>query len=87
MTATLDDVINKRPVPTAEAEAARGVLRLAQEHGLSLTGPDGLLKQLTETVIETALSEEDTEHLGCDHRRCPAPGHPRASTPADLVDA
>jgi putative transposase len=52
----LDDVINKRPVPTAEAEDARGVVRLAQEHGLSLTGPDGLLKQLTETVIETALS-------------------------------
>jgi len=29
-----------------------------------LTGPDGLLKQLTKTVIETALNEELTEHLG-----------------------
>ena len=25
---------------------------------MSLTGPDGLLKQLTKTVIETALDEE-----------------------------
>jgi putative transposase len=37
---------------------------LAREQGLSLTGPAGLLKQLTKTVIETALSEEMTEHLG-----------------------
>jgi transposase-like protein len=29
-----------------------------------LTGPDGLLKQLTKTVLETALNEELTEHLG-----------------------
>jgi putative transposase len=31
---------------------------------LSLTGPDGLLKQLTKSVIEAALGEEMTEHLG-----------------------
>ena len=36
----------------------------ARERGLSLTGPDGLLKQLTKTVIETALNDEITEHLG-----------------------
>jgi hypothetical protein len=64
MTATLDDVINKKAEPTAEAEAARELVRLAREQGLSLTGPDGLLKQLTKTVIETALNEEITEHLG-----------------------
>ena len=29
-----------------------------------MTGPDGLLKQLTKTVLETALNEEMTEHLG-----------------------
>jgi len=27
-------------------------------------GPDGLLKQLTKTVLETALNDELTEHLG-----------------------
>jgi uncharacterized protein YjbI with pentapeptide repeats len=32
-------------------------VRPAREQGLSLTGPDGLLKHVTETVIETALSE------------------------------
>jgi transposase-like protein len=32
-------------------------VRLARERGLALTGPDGLLKQLTKTVIETALNE------------------------------
>jgi putative transposase len=62
MTATLDDVTNdtgrrgnrKKPAEnTAEADAAR-------EQGLSLTGPHGLLKQLTKTVIETALNEEIT---------------------------
>ena len=44
MTATLDGVTNKKPEPTAEAEAARELVRLAREQGLSLTGPDGLLK-------------------------------------------
>jgi putative transposase len=39
-------------------------VRRAREQGLSLTGPDGLLKQLTKTVLETALNQEMTEHLG-----------------------
>jgi hypothetical protein len=47
MTATLDDVTNKKPEAPAEAEAAKEPVRLAREQGLSLTGPDGLLKQLT----------------------------------------
>ena len=29
-----------------------------------MTGPEGMLKALTKTVIETALDEEMTEHLG-----------------------
>lgn len=32
--------------------------------GLALTGPDGLLKLFTKNVLETALNEEMTEHLG-----------------------
>jgi transposase-like protein len=54
----------KKPEPSAEQLAAVELVRLAKEQGLSLTGPDGLLKQLTKTVRETALSEEMTEHLG-----------------------
>jgi putative transposase len=66
MTTTLDDVTarKKRPEPTAEARAAEELVRRAREQGLSLTGPDGLLRQLTKTVLETALNEELTEHLG-----------------------
>jgi putative transposase len=68
MTATLDAVKNTATATktneTSEAEAARELVRMAREQGLSLTGPDGLLKMLTKTVIETALDEEMTEHLG-----------------------
>ena len=68
MTATLDDVAkeeraSREPEPRRQ-QAAVELVRLAQEQGLSLTGPDGLLKQLTKTVLETALNEEMTEHLG-----------------------
>jgi putative transposase len=53
MTATLDDVTpgKKRPEPSAEEQAAAELVRLAKEQGLSLTGPDGLRKQLTKTVM------------------------------------
>ena len=36
----------------------------ARQRGLELTGPNGLLKLLTKNVLETALNEEMTEHLG-----------------------
>ena len=62
---TLDDVAKKKQVEqTADQQAAVELVRLAQEQGLALTGPDGLLKQLTKTVLETALNEEMTKHLG-----------------------
>ena len=64
MTATIDDVAKKKPELSAEQEAAAELVRMAKEKGLSLTGPDGLLKQLTKSVIETALGEEMTDHLG-----------------------
>ncbi|GAA3128891.1 hypothetical protein GCM10020255_001960 [Rhodococcus baikonurensis] len=64
---TLDDVTKKKSTPpSAEEAAAAELVRLAREQGLSLTGPDGLLKQFTKTVLETALNEEMTEHLGHD---------------------
>src|ERR1700684_2031126 len=66
MTATLDGVTKKKPKPepTAEQRAAGGLGGRARERGRSLTGPDGLLKQLTKTVLETALDQEMTGHLG-----------------------
>lgn len=41
----------------------------AKEQGLELTGPDGVLKQFTRNVLETALNEEMTEHLGHEKNR------------------
>jgi transposase-like protein len=75
MTATLETVAKKKESPpeSAELQAARELVRQAKEQGLSLTGPDGLLKQLTKTVLEAALDEELTEHLGHE-RRAPATG-------------
>lgn len=49
-----------------ELEVARELVRQAREAGVSLTGPDRLLKAMTKTVIETALGEELSEHLGYD---------------------
>lgn len=69
MMTTLDDVKSKKSEPSAEEVAARELVRLARDQGLSLTGPDGLLKQFTKTVLETALNEEMTEHLGHDKNR------------------
>ena len=65
MTARLPDVAaKKKREPTAEEQVAAELVRQARDRGLSLTGPDGLLKQLTKTVLESALNEEMTEHLG-----------------------
>jgi hypothetical protein len=69
MTATLDGVAAKkkdRPEPTAEQKLAEELVTRAREQGVSLTGPGGLLKQITKTVLETALNQEMTEHLGHD---------------------
>src|SRR5215510_12957661 len=68
MTATLDGVTRKkeRPEPTAGQKLAEELVARAREQGVSLTGPEGLLKQLTKAVLETALNQEMTEHLGHD---------------------
>src|SRR6201996_4874082 len=67
MNATLDTMAARKkdkPQPTAEQKLAEELVARAREQGVSLTGPDGLLKQLTRTVLETALGQEMTEHLG-----------------------
>ena len=61
---TAIDVPDGRQVD--ELEVARELVRQAREAGVSLTGSDGLLKAMTKTVIETALDEELSEHLGYD---------------------
>jgi len=70
---TLDAVTRKKKPVEASAEelAAQELVRMAKEQGLSLTGPNGLLKQFTKTVLETALNEEMTAHLGFDKGQAP----------------
>jgi putative transposase len=58
------NVTKNGPEPPAEQRAAEELVRRARKEGLSLTGPDGLLKQLTKTVIETALDQELAGYLG-----------------------
>src|SRR5512143_2727490 len=60
--------ISKTTVKPGDAEraAVREMVKSAKQRGLDITGPDGLLKLLTKTVLETALEEEMTEHLGYD---------------------
>ncbi|WTL57040.1 IS256 family transposase [Nocardia sp. NBC_01499] len=73
MMTTLDVVASKKKAreSSPEAVAAAELVRMAKEQGLSLTGPDGLLKQFTKAVLETALNEEMTEHLGYDKNSAP----------------
>ena len=88
MTATLDGVAKRKAgEQSAEQQAAVELVRLAKEQGLSLTGPDGLLKQLTKTVLETALNQEMTEHLGHDRHAPPGneTGNVRNGTRAKTV--
>ena len=49
---------------SAEQAAAAAMVAEAKARGLALTGPDGLLKLFTKNVLETALNEKMTEHLG-----------------------
>ena len=57
-----------RRVSRSETEraAVRELVKAARGRGEDLTGPNGLLKVLTKDVLEIALEEEMTEHLGYD---------------------
>ncbi|GMA40343.1 hypothetical protein GCM10025883_23880 [Mobilicoccus caccae] len=56
----------------AEQAAVRELVKAARARGEDLTGPDGLLKSITATVLETALEEELTEHLGHEKHQVPS---------------
>jgi hypothetical protein len=44
-------VTKKKAGPSSQEQVAEELVPRAREQGLSLTGPDGLLKQLTKTVL------------------------------------
>jgi putative transposase len=62
----LEKTIAKTSLAPGDAERAaiREMVKSATGRGLALTGPDGLLKMLTKTVLEAALDEEMNGHLG-----------------------
>jgi putative transposase len=47
-----------------QEQLAEQLLEQAKEQNIELVGPDGLLGQLTKSVLETALDAEMSEHLG-----------------------
>lgn len=47
-----------------DVRIAEELVEKARAEGLDLTGPDGLLAQITKNVIQAALEAEMTEHLG-----------------------
>jgi putative transposase len=49
-----------------QKQLAEQLLEQAKEQNIELVGPDGLLGQLTKSVLETALDAEMSEHLGYD---------------------
>lgn len=56
-----------------QREALTELVRAARACGDSLTGPTGLLKDLTKMVLEISLEEEMTEHLGHGKHQVPTP--------------
>ncbi|HEX8511183.1 MAG TPA: IS256 family transposase [Propionibacteriaceae bacterium] len=58
--------VEERELSSAELAAVQDLVRQARTAGIALTGPDGLLKAMTKTVIEAALEEEMADHLGYD---------------------
>jgi putative transposase len=65
----------------AERAAVRELVKAARARGEALTGPDGLLKTITATVLESALEEEMSEHLGYDKHHPPG-----ESSPANVLN-
>src|SRR3954447_25513502 len=71
---SLDETTTTKAPPAGAGEraAVRELVRAARARGEDLTGPDGLLKVITKTVLESALEEELAEHLGFDKHQGPS---------------
>lgn len=50
--------------PLVSEEALDALMSRVESEGAELLGPDGLLSQVTKAVLERALAEELTDHLG-----------------------
>ena len=67
---------------TRERAAIAELAKAARERREDITGPDGLLKSITATVLEAALEEEMTDHLGDPNHTSPPTAGPATSATA-----
>jgi putative transposase len=60
------DTIEPMAAQIDQQRLAEELVAQAREEGVQLVGPGGLLTGLTKSVVETALEEELSDHLGYD---------------------
>ena len=61
---TLDGLRGSDGTPLVSDEVLDELMARVESEGAELLGPDGLLSQVTKAVLERALDEELTDHLG-----------------------
>jgi len=59
------DTIEPLPAQIDQQKLAEELVAQAREEGVRLVGAGGLLTGLTKSVVEMALEEELSDHLGC----------------------
>ena len=70
------------PPPLVDEALAEELIARAEAEGIELLGPGGLLRQMTKAVLERALAEELTEHLGYEPHERALSGNSRNGTTA-----
>ena len=61
-----ENEVTESSTPLVPIEVLNDLMAQAESEGAELLGPDGLLSQVTKAVLERALDEELTDHLGYD---------------------
>jgi putative transposase len=62
----MTDTIEPMATQFDQQQLAKELVERARADGVELVGPDGMLTGLTKSVVETALEEEMSDHLGYD---------------------
>ena len=82
------EVVNRREPDEeqlVDEALAEQLVSAARERGVDLLGEGGLLKQMTKAVLERALAEELTEHLGYEPHERAHSGNARNGTTGKTV--
>src|SRR5215510_14683394 len=81
-----DDEGRDPPASLVDDQLADALIARAEAEGVELLGPGGLLRQMTKAVLERALGEELTEHLGYEpHERAGTGNARNGSTSKRLI--